>query len=136
MKNAGESEPARQSSSPPDILNRTFQFAVRIVELCKHLDEKPGVGRVLYPQILRAGTSIVSNVEEAQAGQSRADFVSKMSIALKEGRETRIRLRILAAAKVVTDNKLEPLITEADEIKRILGAIIVSTKRNASQPNF
>ncbi len=122
------------SSSPPDILDRTFQFAVRIVKLCQHLDEKPGVGRVLYPQILRAGTSIVSNAEEAQAGQSRADFISKMSIALKEARETHIRLRILCAAEVVANDKLEALINEADEIKRILGAIIVSTKRNPPNP--
>jgi four helix bundle protein len=130
MKNA---EP---DHSPPDILDRTFQFAVRIVKLCQHLDEKPGVGRVLYPQILRAGTSVVSNVEEAQAGQSRADFISKMSIALKEARETHIRLRILSAADVVADDKLGALITEADEIKRILGAIIISTKRNPDPPSL
>ena len=130
MMNAGAND------SPPDILDRTFQFAVRIVGLCQHLDEKPGVGRVLYPQILRAGTSIVSNVEEAQAGQSRADFISKMSIALKEARETHIRLRILCAAEVVANSKLGPLITEADEIKRVLGAIIVSTKRNPAPPNL
>jgi four helix bundle protein len=117
------------SGLQPDILERTFQFAVRIVKLCQHLDEKPGVGRVLYPQILRAGTSIVSNVEEAQAGQSRADFLSKMAISLKEARESHIRLRILAAAEVVADNRLQTLVTEADEIKRVLAAIIISTKR-------
>lgn len=81
------------------------------------------------PQILRAGTSVVSNVEEAQAGQSRADFVSKMAIALKEARETHIRLRILTAAAVISDNDLNPLTTEADELKRILASIIISTKR-------
>lgn len=84
---------------------------------------------MLMPQILRAGTSVVSNVEEAQAGQSRADFVSKMAIALKEARETHIRLRILTAAAVISDNDLNPLTTEADELKRILASIIISTKR-------
>jgi four helix bundle protein len=114
---------------PEDILERSFKFAVRIVKLCEHLDERPGVSRVLMPQILRAGTSVVSNVEEAQAGQSRADFVSKMAIALKEARETHIRLRILTAAAVISDNDLNPLTTEADELKRILASIIISTKR-------
>jgi four helix bundle protein len=120
------------SGRPKDILDRSFRFAVRIVKLCEHLDERPGVPRVLMPQILRAGTSVVSNVEEAQAGQSRADFVSKMAIALKEARETHIRLRILATAAVVPKDQLKPLIAEADELKRILAAIIISTKRGGS----
>lgn len=127
MKNAGGA-----GSSPPAILDRTFTFAVQVVKLCQHLDERPGVGRVLMPQILRAGTSIVSNIEEAQAGQSRADFISKMSIALKEARETHIRLRILESAGVVSAPKLGPLLAEADEIKRILAAIIISAKRGAA----
>src|SRR5579863_719551 len=109
---------------PVDIAQRTFAFAVRVVKLCEFLGENPGVGRVLMPQILRAGTSVVANVEEAQAGQSRADFVSKMAIALKEARETRVRLRILAAASVIANSKITPLIQEADELNRILGAII------------
>ncbi len=119
----------RQYTGGEEILERTFKFAVRIVRLCEHLDAKPGVGRVLYPQILRCGTSVVSNIEEAQAGQSRADFISKMEIALKEARETHVRLRILSAAGVVARRRLDPLVAEADEIKRVLGAIIVSTKR-------
>ena len=126
MKNAAP------AGTPEDILERSFKFAVRVVKFCKHLDECPGVPRVLMPQILRSGTSVVSNVEEAQAGQSRADFISKMAIALKEARETHIRLRILAEAEVVSLDKLNPLITEANEIKRILAAIIISTKRGNS----
>jgi four helix bundle protein len=117
---------------PPGILERSFGFAVRIIKLCQYLDERPGVGRVLMPQILRAGTSIVSNVEEAQAGQSRADFISKMSIALKEARETRIRLRLLAASDVVSTRRLDPIVKESEEIMRILGAIVVSSKRGSS----
>jgi four helix bundle protein len=80
------------------------------------------------PQILRAGTSVVSNVEEAQAGQSRADFLSKITIALKEARETHSRLRILSAADVLPAMRIRALISEADELSRILGAIIISTK--------
>ena len=116
-------------TSHKEITERSFDFAVRLVKLCEVLDEKRGVSRVLMSQILRAGTSVVSNVEEAQAAQSRADFVSKMGIALKEARESYIRLRILAAAGVLSENELRAIIREAEEIKLIIGAIIVSTKR-------
>jgi four helix bundle protein len=117
-----------KNAQPRDIVERTFEFASRIVRLCGKLDERPGVGRVMMSQILRAGTSIPANVEEAHAGQSRADFISKMSIALKEARETHLRLRLLATSDVITQKQLQPLIQEAEEIKRVIGAIIVSSK--------
>src|SRR5712691_8598330 len=81
MKNAKGSD-----DQPRDILDRTFEFAARVIRLCAKLDERPGVGRVLMSQILRAATSVPSNVEEAQAAQSKADFINKMSIALREAR--------------------------------------------------
>jgi four helix bundle protein len=72
-----------------DICERTFDFAVRGVRFCMRLDTRPGLSRTLANQLLRAGCSIGANVEEAQAGQSRADFVSKYGIALKKrGRRT------------------------------------------------
>jgi len=71
-----------------DICERTFDFAVRIVRLCRFLDEQPGVGRTLAGQLLCNGTSIGASVEEAQGRQSKADFLSKISIACKEARET------------------------------------------------
>lgn len=129
MKNASSSADGSGQSPPQDIVERTFDFAAPVIRLCVKLDERPGVGRVLMSQILRAGTSVPANVEEAQAAQSKADFVSKMSIALKEARETHLRLRLLVPANVVPINALNPLIREADEIKRVIGAIIVSTKR-------
>ncbi|MDT4954971.1 MAG: hypothetical protein QOJ02_3109 [Acidobacteriota bacterium] len=113
-----------------DIQNRTFEFAVRIVNLCQHLDEKPGVGRTLGRQLLRAGTSVGANVEEAQAGQSKADFISKVAIALKEARETLYWLRLLAASKLLPVERLSNIQTEAEELMRVLGAIIVSAKDN------
>ncbi|HEY0545828.1 MAG TPA: four helix bundle protein [Pyrinomonadaceae bacterium] len=111
-----------------DIQKRTFDFAIRIVKLCQHLDERPGVGRTLGRQLLRAGTSIGANVEEAQAGQSRADFISKYAIALKEARETVFWLRLLAATEILPAAKLSDLQVEAEELTRIIGAIIVSAK--------
>ena len=71
-----------------DISVRTFRFAVRIVSLCQVLDSTPGISRTLANQLLRAGTSIGANVEEANGSQSRADFIAKMYIACKEARET------------------------------------------------
>lgn len=123
MKNGGQ---------PPPITDRSFEFAVRLVKLCQFLDEKRGVPRVLGPQILRSGTSVGANIEEAQGAQSKADFISKMSIALKEARETHFRLRVLAAASVLPKTRLTPLIQEADELQRIIGAIIVSSKGDNS----
>ncbi len=81
------------------------------------------------PDNLKAGTSVGANVEEAQAGQSRPDFISKNSIALKEARETHYWLRLLIAAKILPENKLAALRDEAEELKRILGSIVVSAKR-------
>lgn len=120
----------KANGGPQDILERTFAFAVSIIALCGKLDERPGVGRVMMSQILRAGTSVPSNVEEAQAAQSKADFVSKMSIALKEAREVHLRLRLLGTANgIVSRADIGSLINEADEIKRVIGAIVVSAKR-------
>jgi len=132
MKNPNSDSGASNRTPPKDIVVRTFDFAVLIIRLCVKLDERPGVGRVLMSQILRAGTSVPANVEEAQAAQSKADFVSKMSIALKEARETHLRLRLLAPARAIPVDELKPLIQEADEIKRVIGAIIVSTKRGTT----
>jgi len=114
-----------------DIEERTFKFGVRIIKLCQFLEKKSWVNSTLGKQILRCGTSIGSNIEEAQAGESRADFVSKNNIALKEARETHYRLRLLAATDIVIQSRLQPMVDEALEIKRILGAIIVSAKKNS-----
>ena len=121
----------KDGASAPDIYERSFQFALRIVKLCQCLDERPGVGRTLGRQVLRSGTSIGANAEEANAAQSRADFTSKMMIALKEARETVYWLRLLAAANVVPPERLAELRAESEELAKILGAIIVSTKRRS-----
>jgi len=114
-----------------DITQRTFNFALRIVKLCQFLNERYSAERnILAKQLLRSGTSIGANVEEAQSGQSRADFISKMSIALKESRETLYWLRILETTEVVASNKLNDLKVEAEEITKVLASIIVSTKKN------
>lgn len=117
------------SQAPKDIKERAFEFALRIVKLCQHLDKQPGVPRTLANQLLKAGTSVGANIEEAQAGQSRADFISKNAIALKEARECHYWLRLLIAAKIMPENLLAELRDEAEELKLILGSIVIRTKK-------
>lgn len=117
-----------EESRPQDITERTFNFAVEIVRFCDVLDSKRATLRTLGRQLLRAGTSIGANVEEAQAGQSRADFISKYSIALKEARESIYWLRLLKTSGVCTDGQPEALRQEAEQIARIIASIIVNTK--------
>jgi four helix bundle protein len=81
---------------------------------------------------LKAGTSVGANIEEAQAGQSKADFISKTAIALKEARETHYWLRLLVASQVSPEARISGLRTEAEELMRIIGAIVVSAKKAAT----
>jgi four helix bundle protein len=113
---------------PLDIKDRTFAFAVEIVRICQEVDGKSATYRRLADQLLRSGTSIGANIEEAQAGQSVADFVSKCSIALKEARETIYWLRLLEASGLRNNQNIQTLRQEAVELSRIIGTIIVRTK--------
>ena len=119
------------------IVERSFEFAVRVVRLCRFLDEQDRSTRTLASQLLRSGTSIGANIEEAQAGQSKADFIAKMSISRKEARETLYWLRLLKAADIVEANKLDDITREADELVRILTSIVKTSQlgRSASGTN-
>ncbi|WP_068138846.1 four helix bundle protein [Roseimaritima ulvae] len=111
-----------------DLPDRTFTFAERIVKLCLVLEENGRVSATLANQLLRSGTSIGANVEEGQASQSKADFVSKYSIACKEARETHYWLRLLASTELFPANRLVPLTEEANELIAILTAIIKKSR--------
>jgi four helix bundle protein len=111
-----------------DLPERTFALAARVVRLCLHLDQQLGVSRTLANQLLRSGTSIGANVEEGQASQSTADFISKYSIACKEARETHYWLRLLAETELLSTEKLSPLQAETNEIIAILTSIIKKLK--------
>jgi four helix bundle protein len=115
-----------------DLPARTFEFARRIVLLCRVLDASPGVPRTLAGQLLRSGTSVGANVEEAQASQSEADFISKYSIACKEARETHYWLRLLAATEILPERRMRDLQTECSELIAILTTII-KTMRSKSR---
>ncbi len=112
-----------------DIYKRTFEFALRITKLCQVLMERPGVGQTIGRHLLRSGTSIGANIEEGKSGQSRADFVSKYSISLKEARETHYWLRLLAASEIPGAEDVDRLLNECDELVAILTAIIKSSRK-------
>jgi four helix bundle protein len=116
---------------PQEISERAFDFAVRVIKLCQKLDTTPGTPRTLANQLLRAGTSIGANLEESKGGQSRADFLSKVSISLKEARETQYWLRLLVAADILSENQLEPLLEESSQITAILTTIVKNTKSSS-----
>lgn len=111
------------------IREKSFNFALKIIELNKKLiDEKK---YVISRQLLKSGTSIGANVEEAGAAQSRRDFVAKMSIASKEARETKYWLRLLKQSELITfDHKT--YLKELNEIVNILTAIVKTTQQNLS----
>ena len=111
-----------------DLPQRSFEFAKRVVKLCQYLDETPGVPRILANQLLRSGTSIGANVEEGQASQSQADFISKYSIACKEARETHYWLRLLAGAEIVPGERLRELDAECNELIAVLTTIVKKVK--------
>jgi four helix bundle protein len=119
---------------PQDIKERTFSFALEIIKFAQSMDFRNEALRTLGRQLLRSGTSIEANVEEAQAGQSRADFTSKYAIALKESRETIYWLRLLKEAGMNGD--WGKLIHEANEIARIIGAIVVTAKKTRITDRF
>ena len=104
------------------ITERSFDFAVKVVELYKNLisDKKEFV---LSRQMLRAGTSIGANVAEAQRGQSKPDFISKINIALKEAIETVYWLRLLNRTGYISDAQFKELNSDIEGIVSILTAI-------------
>ena len=118
-----------KSAKGQEICDRTRAFALRIIKLYQAL-RQDDVGRTIGKQLLRSGTSIGANVEEAQAGQSKADFIAKMSIALKEARETRYWLALLVEGEIFPAQRLAPIKNEAEELVKIIYTIIENSKKS------
>ncbi len=111
------------------IIEKTFNFAVRITKLRKFLcydaeNKEFDISR----QLLRSGTSIGANIEEAQGAQSNSDFLSKVSIAYKEARESRYWIRLLFSSGYLTPQQYNGLMDDIEEICKIISKIIMSTK--------
>ncbi len=111
------------------LINKSIAFAARIIKLRNHLikDKKE---TVISKQIIRSGTSIGANINEANYGQSKADFISKMHIALKETAETEYWIKLLNMSEYIDDKISKSLLDDCLEIKRMLISSINTAKEN------
>lgn len=108
---------------------KALDFSVRIVKLCRYLTEEKGE-HVLSKQILRSGTSIGANISEALAAESKEDFIHKFHISFKEGNETKYWLLLLHRTDFITDREFESLARDCQELRKLMGAIISTAKKN------
>ena len=111
------------------IEKKSFEFAVRVVNLYKHLTSVKKE-YVMSKQLLKSGTSIGANVSEGEQGQSKADFHSKMCIALKEANETYYWLRLLFATEYITEKEYISMEIDVKEIIALLTSICKTTQQN------
>jgi four helix bundle protein len=118
---------------PHDIRERTFTFSKSVILFCRTWDNGDYVIRRLAGQLARAAASVGANLEEAADAQSKPDFISKNSIALKECRETRYWLRLIGATEPRAWPAVHPLIREADQLIAILRTIVINAKRNGDR---
>ena len=112
---------------------KSYSFAIKIVKLCKAIQDNKKE-YTLSKQLLKSGTSIGANIEEAIGGQSKKDFYAKLSISYKEARETKFWLRLLTDTQYITPDESKPLLSDCEELLRIIGAI-QSTIRKKSINN-
>jgi four helix bundle protein len=117
-----------EARKPEDIRERAFKFALRVIKLCKELP-KNEINRVLINQVLRSGTSIGANLEEALGAHTKAEFTNSTNIAKKEARETNYWLRLMAESNSLKIKKrMENLLSEAEEIIKILTSSVKKLK--------
>ena len=109
------------------VQEKSFAFAVRIVKLYKYLVEEKKE-YTLSKQILRSGTSVGANIEEALGGYSKKDFRAKMSISYKEIRETKYWLRLFKETSFISEEMFQSLYLDAEELAKILFKIIQNSK--------
>ena len=113
---------------------KSFEFAVRIVNLYKYLREDKREF-ILSKQIMRSGTSIGANVREAKYGESKADFVHKLAIALKEANETEYWLQLMVSTGYITQKQFDDIEKDITDLLKMLTAIIKSSKEGMKRRN-
>ena len=106
-----------------DLVERTFQFAVAVIQLIKEIQYSKE-NDVIKTQLAKSATSIGANYEEAQGAFSKDDFKYKICICFKEAKETNYWLRLLKATGIANGKKVDDLVIESDELKRIFGSIM------------
>ena len=114
------------------ILDKSYSFGLRIVKLYMYL-RKQKIERELIIQLLKSGTSVGANVEEAIGGQSRSDFIHKISIAYKVARETSYWLRLLNDSEILENKISLSFLKDIEELKKILSAILKTTKLKSTK---
>ena len=115
-----------------DIRKRSFDYTLRAIKLYQYLQEqRKGAGWILGRQYLRAASSIGANIEEAQAAESRPDFIHKLGIAQKEARESLYWLRVMAGSELVPEERVGALTRETKELLNVITSIILNTKRQS-----
>lgn len=112
------------------VQDKSYVFALHIITAARWLREQKEFE--IAGRVLRSGTAIGANIEEALAGISRAEFIAKMSIASKEARETHYWVRLLRDSKIFTPGQIAPLENECLELIRILTAIVKKSQTNAT----
>ena len=120
IRAAFKMHPVPRMEKPYDIQERAFLYACTIVDFCRPLVTGHPVVRELGRQLLRAGTSVGANLEEADAGESKPDFRHKIAVSRKECRESRYWLRLIVHAENRLKPEASPLIAEASELVAIL----------------
>jgi four helix bundle protein len=115
------------------ICDRAFEFAVRILKLCDTLFERGPIDRFLASQLMRSGTSIGANAEEAQEGQSKADYIAKMSISSKEAREASWWLRLAVASGAVKKEHVAWESSEAMQLRMMIRAAIRTARSSLNR---
>lgn len=116
------------------IQEKSLDFAVRIVRLCRFLQEEKHEF-VMSKQIIRCGTSVGANVRESQNAQSQPDFISKLSIALKEADETQFWLEVLMRSDIINKQLYDSFNNDVSELIALLIRIIKTTKAKANNPS-
>ncbi|HMS35151.1 MAG TPA: four helix bundle protein [Ignavibacteria bacterium] len=111
------------------VKNKSYKFSLKIIKLYLYLKNEKKEYQ-LSKQILRSGTSICANIEEALGGQSRKDFLSKISISYKEARETNYWLRLLRDSQLLEESMFTELNSDSEELLRILGKIQITVKNS------
>ena len=116
-------------TTPRNIQERTFEFGVRVIRLVDRL-LRTIAGKMIGQQLIRAGTSVGANMQEADAAESKRDFIHKTGIALKEAKESHYWLRLVDATLLPNDAEVKALMQEARELSLILGAIKVRASKS------
>jgi four helix bundle protein len=111
------------------VKDKSYNFSLRIIKLYQHLVEKKKE-YILSKQLLRCGTSIGANIEEAIGGQSKKDFINKIAIAYKESRETHYWVRLLRDSNYIDIKSSDSLLNDCEELIKLTGKIISSAKNS------